>query len=316
MIRFFAFTLAAFLATVPSVLAQALRPAVTVNANVVRLGDIFADAGERANDPVVAAPPPGMRITYDADWLAAAAQEHDLDWQPSSPYDQVTIERASRVIDGDTVRQRLLQEIAAQVPVGDAELQLDNPDLSLVIPASAQPNIEIDGLTIDRRTGRISTFVSAPAGDPAAERKHVTGELVYHVAVPVLNHAVGPGAIIAASDLDTLKIQRERVGIDMATDAQQLIGKSPRRPLEAGIPVRLGDVALPLLVHKGQLVTIQLRTPSLELTAQGTALEDGAAGALVRIANTKSNRVIDATVSAPGTVAVNLPGAPAQTAMQ
>ncbi len=312
MTRIPALAFAALLALAPSALAQSLQPAVTVDAAVVRLGDVFADAGDHAADALVAAPPPGMRITYGADWLAAAAHEHDLDWQPSSPYDQVTIVRASRVIDGDAVKARLLAEIAARQPVDDAELQLDNPGLSLVIPASAEPEIGIDGLTVDGRTGRVSAYVSAPAGDPAAERRRVTGRLVFHVAVPVLNHAVGPGAVIAASDLDTVKISRERVGVNIATDAAQMIGKTPRRPLEAGIPVQLGDLALPVLVHKGQLVTIELRTPSLELTAQGTALEDGANGALVRIANTKSSRVIDATVTAPGTVAVSLPGSPAR----
>ena len=127
-----------------------------------------------------------------------------------------------------------------------------------------------------------------------------------------------PARSLSASDLDTIKVPRERVGADMATDAQQLVGKSPRRPLEAGIPVHLGDLALPLLVHKGELVTILLETASLQLTAQGKALEDGANGALVRVANTKSSRVIDATVTAPGTVAVSLPGAPApnQTALR
>jgi len=311
MIRLLAILLAVVLVTAPSAFAQSLRPAVTIDAPVIRLGDIFAGAGSRATDPVVAAPPPGMRITYGADWLAAAAKEHGLDWQPSSSFDQVTIVRASRVIGSDAVTQQLMQEIAAHQPVDDAQLQLDDPGLSFVIPASGPADIAIDGLTVDRRSGRVSAFVSAPAGDPAAVRQRVTGRLVYHVSLPVLNHAIGPGAVIAASDLDTIKVERSHVSADTATDAQQMIGKSPRRPLEAGLPVHLGDLALPVLVHKGELVTILLTTASLELTAQGTALEDGAGGALVRVANTKSNRVIDAMVMAPGTVAVRLPGAPA-----
>jgi len=310
MTRILALAFAAVLALAPSALAQSLKPAVTIDAAVVHIGDVFADAGAHAGDPLVAAPPPGTRITYGADWLAAAAREHNLDWRPRSAYDQVMIVRATRVIDSDAVKRQLLQEIAAREPVDDAELQLDNPGLSLFVPANAATDLAVDGLTIDNRTGHISAYVSAPAGDPTAERRRVTGRLVFRVTLPVLNHAIGPGAVIAPGDLDTIKVARERVGVDTATDGQQIIGKSPRRPLAAGIPVRLGDLALPILVHKGQLVSIELHTSSLELTAQGTALEDGANGALVRIANTKSNRVIDATVTAPGTVAVSLPGSP------
>ncbi len=52
-------------------------------------------------------------------------------------------------------------------------------------------------------------------------------------------------------------------------------------------------------MHRGDLVTVVLETPSLQLTAQGKALEDGAKNALVRVENTKSNRVIDAAVAGP-----------------
>ena len=63
--------------------------------------------------------------------------------------------------------------------------------------------------------------------------------------------------------------------------------------------MRAGDVQMPILVHKGDLVIIVLNTPSLQLTAQGKALEDGAMGAAIRVANTQSGRVIDAVVAGP-----------------
>jgi flagella basal body P-ring formation protein FlgA len=74
--------------------------------------------------------------------------------------------------------------------------------------------------------------------------------------------------------------------------------------------VRIADVALPILVRKGDLVKILLTTANLELTAQGKALEDGAQDASVRIENTKSSRVIDATVTGADIVMVQAPGAP------
>ena len=118
------------------------------------------------------------------------------------------------------------------------------------------------------------------------------------------------GATIAAGDLETIKVRRDRAAPDAATDAAQLIGMTPRRPLQAEEPVRLGDVQRPVLVHRGDLVTLVLETATLRLTAQGKALEDGAINALVRVENTKSNRVIDAAVTGPGLVAVSMPGTP------
>jgi flagella basal body P-ring formation protein FlgA len=290
---------------------QSLRPAVTVAAPVVRVGDIFGGAGSHADETVVTAPPPGTRITYGADWLAAVAREHQIAWSPGSGYDQVTIERASRVIGSDVVAKQLLAEIAQREPIDNAELELDDPSLRLVVPADADDAVGIDGLAIDHRTGRLSAFISAPAGDPAAVRRRLTARLIYRVDLPVLNHAIAPGATIAAGDLDFVKTRRDRVATDIATEAQQLIGKSPRRPIAQGAPVRLGDLAMPLLVHKNDLVTILLEMPGLQLTAQGKALEDGGDGALVHVANTKSSRIIDAAVVAAGTVRVASPGAAA-----
>ena len=297
--------------------APMLRPAVTVDGPVIRLGDLFSDAGALAADPVAAAPAAGMRMTFTSDWLAAMAREHRLAWTPSSAYDQAIVERASRTIGADRIARELLGEIGARQRVEDAELQLDNPGLRLVVAADAPDVVAIDGLAIDQRSGRVSAFVSAPAGDPAAMRQRVTARLVYHAELPVLNRALAPGVAIASGDLDVVKVRRDRIGADVATEAVQLIGKTPRRSLRAGEPVRLADVQLPILVHKGDLVTIVLDTGSLQLTAQGKALDDGAKDMLVRVENTKSSRIVDATVSGPGTVAVNRPGgaeSPARTA--
>jgi flagellar basal body P-ring formation protein FlgA len=57
-------------------------------------------------------------------------------------------------------------------------------------------------------------------------------------------------------------------------------------------------------VHKGDLVTVILNTASMQLTAQGKAVEDGAMGASIRVTNTQSNRVIDTVVSGPNQVVV------------
>lgn len=310
--RSIALLFAAALAAASPASGETLLPVVTVTGPVIHVGDIFAGAGAHAAETIAPAPPAGTRITYGSDWLAAVASEHALAWTPGSPLDQVTIERASRVIESDAIAQQVMSEIAAHDPVENADLELDNPGLSLVVPAEAPPGVAIDGLTVDRRTGRVSAYVMAPADDPAAARQRVTGLLVYHVAVPVLTHPIDPGVTIGAADLTTMTTRRDRLVPDSVTDAAQLIGKTPRRALAPGAPVRLGDLTAPILVHRDELVTLVLDTPSLRLTSQGKALNDGAAGAMVRVANTQSSRVIDATVLSPGVAAVATPASALQ----
>ena len=291
---------ASTLAAAASARAEAtLRPVAVVKASVIRIGDLFSDAGSHASDVVAPAPPLGSRTIFDAAWLAAAAREHHVDWQPASRFDQAAVERAARVVPADAVASALLDEIRARQPLDDGEIQLDNPALRLVVAAEAPDAIGIESLSFDARTGRFSALVSALANDADAERQHVSGRVFRMVKVPTLNRALAPGEAIHTGDIEFLRLRADRVAGDVTADLHELVGRTPRRPLRAHEPLRAGDIQVPIVVHKGDLVTVLLETPLMRLCAQGKALDDGAMGAAIRLANTKSNRVIDAVVTGP-----------------
>jgi flagella basal body P-ring formation protein FlgA len=291
-----------------------LLPNVTVTGDTIHIGDIFRDAGAHANDPVAPAPAPGTRVTDNAAWLGSVAREHHLAWQPNSEFDQTSVERASRTIDADAVGQRILTTVAADTPNSDASIQLDNPGLRFIVPAEASDAMAIDGLKVDQRTGRFSVFVTAPANSNNAQRQRVSGRIVYQVTLAVPAHSMSIGDVFSPADVTETKLPRERVASDAITNPQQLIGKAARRILRAGETVRAGDIAEPIVVHKGDLVTIVLNTPGMQLTAQGKAVEDGAMGTSIRITNTQSNRVIDAVVVGPNQVVIGSGAAVARVA--
>lgn len=293
---------ASALAALPARAEPVLRPAVTVDGDVIRLGDLFAGAGAHATDVVAPAPPPGSRTLFDAAWLAATAREHQLDWQPASSFDQASVERATRVIGSEAVTQSLLAAIGRSQSITGARLQLDNAGFHLLVPASAPAGLDVEGLTVDARSGRFSATVAAPGGGSAPTP--VTGRLVRMVKLPVLDRPVAPGEIIAQGDITSLEVASERVTPETVLSASDLVGKTPRQTLRAGQPLLAGDVHTPIVVHKDDLVLVVLETPSMRLTTQAKALDDGGTGAVIRVANTKSNRVIEARVVGPNLVAV------------
>jgi flagella basal body P-ring formation protein FlgA len=291
---------AAALLPAPAGAAPTLRPAVTVSGSVLHVGDLFDDAGPAAAESVAPAPALGARVVANGQWLAAVARAHGLAWTPRPGEDQAVIERAARVVGADTIAERLLAEVAKRGAVDNAEIELDNPGLRLVVPAEAADAVAVEGISFDERSGRIAAVVAAAAGDPHAERQRVTGRLVRFLEVPVLNRPLAPGETISSGDVERLKLRRDRLAADVVTDAAELVGKTPRHALRAQQPLRQGEVQAPVVVHKGELVTLLLETPVLRLTAQGKALEDGAMGASVRVANAKSSRVVDAVVAGSG----------------
>ena len=63
----------------------------------------------------------------------------------------------------------------------------------------------------------------------------------------------------------------------------------------------------PIVITKGQTVTMQFIVPGVELTAMGRAMSEGGIGDTVTIQNPVSYRMISATVVAPGAVRANGP---------
>ena len=70
----------------------------------------------------------------------------------------------------------------------------------------------------------------------------------------------------------------------------------------AGKPFRGDDVRRPIVVTKGETVTMQFDAPGVELTAMGRAMGEGGVGDTVTVQNPASYRMITAIVTAPGTV--------------
>ncbi len=299
----YAMLLAAGLAMAsPSHAEPTLKSNVTVAGPLIRLGDLFTDAGSHANDVLSQSPPPGMRTTYSAEWLRAIAEEHHLAWAPSSDFTQAVVDRATRVIDAESLVPILLKAMPVGVKNAERDIQLDNPNLRISVASEASNDIGIDNLNLEPRSGRFSATVVAPAGAMDAQRQRVSGRLVVEIEVAAPNRAIAIDEIIGAADIEEIKLPRERLPADAVTDASELIGKSARHLLRADQPLRAGDVQEPLVVRKGDLVTIEIRTPTMDLSAQGKALEDGALGAAVRVTNTQSNRVVETTAAGPNLV--------------
>ncbi|MFQ6017283.1 MAG: flagellar basal body P-ring formation chaperone FlgA [Kiloniellaceae bacterium] len=281
-----------------------LKSRAIVEDNVVKLQDLFDGLGERGATAIARAPAPGRPVEVDARWLAAVAQAHALPWRPSSRLDTVVIERASRIIETRRIEAEVLNALARRGVAGNVSLGLDNPALRIYLPSEAVPTLTITGLSHDPASGRFTAHLVAPAEGTPLAKATVTGRAVQMAEIPVLRRRMIPGEVIRRRDIDWISARADRLGRNAITDVADLLGKSPRRPIRAGDTVLAGEVREPIVVPKNSLVTIKLETPRMVLTAQGRALEQGAEGDVIRVVNTKSHKVISATVADPGMVRI------------
>jgi flagellar basal body P-ring formation protein FlgA len=122
------------------------------------------------------------------------------------------------------------------------------------------------------------------------------------VRIVVPAHDITRGDTISESDLTYATVDGAALMSGVPTRTAEVLGQQARRTLSAGQPFRGDDVRRPIVITKGQTVTMQFTVPGVELTAMGRAMSEGGVGDTVTVQNPVSYRMISATVIAPGTV--------------
>jgi len=122
------------------------------------------------------------------------------------------------------------------------------------------------------------------------------------VRIVVPAHDIARGDTIGESDLSYATVDGAALMSGVPTKMDEVVGQQARRTLSAGQAFRGDDVRHPIVVNKGQTVTMQFEAPGVELTAMGRAMSEGGVGDTVTVQNPASFRMIAAVVIGAGTV--------------
>ncbi|MGQ0664514.1 MAG: flagellar basal body P-ring formation chaperone FlgA [Pseudomonadota bacterium] len=284
--------------------AASLRGNVVVDADIVRLGDLFDDPGPRGHVAVARAPAPGRREAYEIDRLLDIARTHRVAWQPQSRFDRVVVERGGRTIGTAEILASLRAALGEAGKRRGAQIELAGRDMEIAVALDAPPSIELRNLALDPASGRFAALLVAGGNHPSAQRVAISGRVFHTLPVPVLRRTVGPGEVIRREDIQWIDMREDQARRDILTDPARLVGTTPRQRLRAGEPVRENDTRPPIVVAKNSTVTIVLESGNMSLTTQGQAVEDGAKGDTIRVVSKQSKKTIEAVVAGPGQVSV------------
>ena len=283
-----------------------LRPAITVNGSEITIGDLFIGADDKADVTLSVAPAPGQKLYFKASYIAAVARRLGLFWRLPPGLRHVVVTRASQIVPQQDILDAITEALGAFMEPNTFDVQVSSRNLLLHVAPDAMPTVAVENMNFDQRSGRFTASVLAPANDPAAVRMQVSGRTFKITEIPVLNRRLSSGDVIAAKDIDWIKVRSRRLTRNIARSDDELIGMSIRRGSRIGRPIRLSDVQRPVLVARGSRVVMELNTKFMSLSASGSALENGGQGDVVRIRNLRSHKVIEGTVTGPGKVVVEL----------
>jgi len=112
--------------------------------------------------------------------------------------------------------------------------------------------------------------------------------------------SLSAGEVIQPEDVMWTQVQAHLAPVSGPQDAAEIIGLSARRPLRAGQPVNIRDLAAPQVIARNDMVEVLYQDNGIELTITGRAQRNATQGDTVSILNLQSNRTIEAVAIAPG----------------
>ncbi len=197
--------------------------------------------------------------------------------------------------------QPLLQHEIRQHRWQQPRLHLDN-----TLPSSAQKlqactrSLQVRNLSprpalLSRQRYRVEC--AAPAWSV-----NVTSQADVSVLLLVARHTLERDQSLGADDVHTRRqsVSKHRQGIyGRVADIE---GLSAKRRIRAGQVLSPPLLGAPLLVRRGQMVTIVATHDGIEAATQGEALSNGSAGEIIRVRNQSSEKVIETQVTGEGVV--------------
>jgi flagellar basal body P-ring formation protein FlgA len=292
-----------------SIAPPMLRANVTVTSDVVRVGDLVANAGSAAQIAVYRAPDLGTTGSLTATQVLTVLRAHQVIGVETRDIKQVSVTRLARNVEASEIETAVAQAIEHRGGLGDAanlSLTFDRDVQDTHLDAAYTGAMQPTAVHVDPRSGRFDVtleIANESAGPPTQLR--YSGTAIETVEAAVLMRNVERTEVLKASDVMVEKRPKADVGSDAAV-RDMAVGMQMRHPMRAGQALRVADLAKPDLVQRDQNVTLIFQTAGLYLTTRGKALDTGTEGDVVSVLNPQSKRTVTGIVTGRGQVTIQI----------
>jgi flagella basal body P-ring formation protein FlgA len=187
--------------------------------------------------------------------------------------------------------------------VKDVQIVVLEPADPIAIPPGAA-DLRVLPAANEEALGRHTFQVVAMTNGKVWRTIEVLADVTATIDAVVPNRFFRAEEILDATDLKTVRTRIYQLNHPFITDREEVVGKSAARPLPADTPLRQAFLKTPLLVKKGDRVTIEAKRGGLSIHTYGVTKASGHVGQTVMVANLDSGRELRAKIVAPGVVQV------------
>lgn len=295
------------LVTTDSARAQAtLRSDITVNGNLVTLGDLFDNVDFQSDKAVFRAPSIGQSGTIRAERVIRAARNAGLTDIDRNNIRTVRVERASHLVTENDIIEaltELLQSKGYLSTTGDATVELNTPVPDQHASTQVVDPIAIRSLRFDRTSGRFSARLLI-GGRKDLQPIRLAGRAMETMLVPVMTRNMRKGEIVEVDDVVMQSLPKRQAMASKPARIADIIGKETRQSIRTGSIATTSYFTDPNIINRSDIVTIQFNAGNLTLTMRGKALEPGAKGDIVTVQNLQTHRIVRGVVKAAGLIEV------------
>jgi flagellar basal body P-ring formation protein FlgA len=286
-----------------------LRATVTVESDIVRIGDVIDNAGTSAQIAIYRAPDLGTTGSLPTAQVIAALQAHQVIGVDTRDIKAVSVTRLSRAFEGKEIEAAVAHTLEHRNGLGNAanlSLTFDRDIADIKLEASSTGALQPISVRYEPRNGRfdVSFEVSNDNNRPSTKLRF-TGVAIETVEAAVLTRNVERNDVLKSSDVITERRPKAEVGGDAATRTRAL-GMQMRKQLRAGQAIKVADLGKPDLVQRDDNVTLIYESTGLYLTVRGKAVEAGTEGDVVNVLNLQSKRTVSGVVIGRGQVAISV----------
>lgn len=279
----------------------------------ITLGEVAtvasADPGDPADEATLArlravslgnAPAPGYHRILRAD-LVELRLEREL---PGVALDVVGAPRSKVVPLTETITAEALWDLASgQIEAlfqgSDASLRRGGELQDVQVPLGATPTrLEPAIADAEVEAGPKTVAIQIVVDEEPYRTIHVPFEVALREPRWVVKRPIPAGRTLNA---DMFELRNVEVGFSSALHAlpvEAVVGAIAARPLRAGQTIVERDIKRPLVVRRGELVTVVIRSGAVEAKDMGTAKADGKVGELVSVTLKSSGRELTGRINA------------------
>ncbi|MBL4703391.1 MAG: flagellar basal body P-ring formation protein FlgA [Flavobacteriales bacterium] len=170
--------------------------------------------------------------------------------------------------------------------------------------ATCNTPLDVKSTSTRKKLGRLTLKISC--FDQKNWSLHVPLELKAYESVVVAVQPIFRGQIISAGNVAKEEREVTRLNQGYFSKPDRVVGSIAKRSINTHQVILPRSLSKPKLVNKGESISIQAIGAGLSIKAMGVALADGSLGDLIQVKNSKTQRIIEGRISAPGQIVIHL----------